>query len=675
MTLPKMKDVSQIDWLIPRYDTIPELLKQHARWKFWTLDGEGKKVARKATEQKDRNIDANKSSNWSNWDQIIAASQKYNGPAFSLGSVDNGPTFPGIDLDGCRNPETGVIDGWAWSVIRSINSYTEISPSRRGVKIFLTGALPEDAPQGKVFKLEIYDRKRYFTVTGHHLPGTPTTVEPREAELRELYARQRSTDIVELAKLFGFFKQDRGEWVDIICPWADEHSTPDGTTDVSLHRGADGEIDVFKCLHASHDGKKTLADIRKLFQLKGSHSGFICNKNGNIIADNQENIRRAWDKLGISLSHNVFALTMFATQSNVTKQLDDAVLDRSWFLIDEEFHFKPSSQYYERLMYDTARGRPFHPVLDYLNGLRWDGVPRIDLWLTTYGQAKDTKLNRAFAAKTLIAAVKRVKQPGCKKDELLILIGPKQGTLKSTSIRTLCPDEAWFSDDLPLNVDSKELIERTSGKWLIEVSDLQGYSDRQLEKLKASLSRQTDGPVRLAYAHIPEQVPRQHLAIGTTNKRAFLKDATGNRRFWPVEVVQLDIAALRRDRDQLWAEAVVRLAGGESIELDPSLWDAAAKQQQLRQIDDAWVEVLRDHLNLNTDKPSDRVLVEDIWMALGIAAEHRSKQANDRLHDTMQALGYVKKHARGIKSDDPLSAMVKTRWCLVAGQGELDEES
>ena len=222
---PKADD-SLPPWLLPRYDLTPLLLKQHDRWMFWTLDGEAKKVPRSVVEQKDRNTNPNNPVKWSSRDKLIAASQKYRGPGFALGSVDNGPTFAGIDLDKCRNPKTGTIQEWAWKVIRAVNSYTEISPSGTGVKISITGALrDEDKAQGKVYQLEIYDRKRYFTVTGHHLSGTPTTVEPRETELRDLYARQRSTDLVELTKLFGLFKQNRGEWVDILCPWADDHGT------------------------------------------------------------------------------------------------------------------------------------------------------------------------------------------------------------------------------------------------------------------------------------------------------------------------------------------------------------------------------------------------------------------------------------------------------------------
>ena len=514
-------------WLTPRYETMPLLLKQYDRWMFWKPDGEGKKTPRSITDQKDRNIDPNNPAKWSSWDKLIAASQKYCGPGFALGSVNSGPTFAGIDLDECRDPKTGVIQEWAWKVIHTVNSYTEISPSGTGVKIFITGALrEEDTKQDKVYQLEIYDRKRYFTVTGHHLAG-PTTVEPRETELRTLDARQRSTDLVELVKLFGLFKQDRGDKIDIFCPWAEDHSTPDGSTDCSLHRDKDGVWDWFKCLHGSHSETKKLPEFLKLFPgVKGEHTGFICNAKGAIIADHQENIRHALEKLSFQLSYNVFAEKMLITKDGRTEVLDDALLDRTWLLVDEECHFRGTFAFFKTVVFDTARRWCFHPVQVYLNSLTWDGVPRIDRWLETYGGAEDSEYLRAISAIVLMAAVRRIRQPGCKYDEMLVLES-EQGLDKSSALRALCPNDDWFSDDLPLNVDAKRLIEATLGKWIIEASDLAGKRKADREHLKSLLSRQEDGPVRMAYMHIPGSRRRHFIILGTTNSDAYLNDPTG----------------------------------------------------------------------------------------------------------------------------------------------------
>lgn len=256
-------------WLTPIYENIPALLREHDRWFLWTLDGEARKVPRAVRSPHGTSINAHNPKHWCSLDKLLSAKEKLNGPGFELGPVEGGPTFAGVDLDGCRDPVTGKIDEWAQGIIAYFNSYTEISPSGTGVKIFLTGALAEeDVSQRKVYKLEIYDRLRYFTVTGHHLANTPTTVESREPQLRDLYARQQSTDLIELCKLFGLYLRDAGEWVNITCPWSAEHSEVDHDRDAALHRDAEGHVNGFKCFHSSHAETKKLPDVLKRFAIK-----------------------------------------------------------------------------------------------------------------------------------------------------------------------------------------------------------------------------------------------------------------------------------------------------------------------------------------------------------------------------------------------------------------------
>jgi predicted P-loop ATPase len=322
---------------------------------------------------------------------------------------------------------------------------------------------------------------------------------------------------------------------------------------------------------------------------------------------------------------------------------------------------------FTRVVKAEAREHKVHPIRDYLARLQWDRIPRLDRWLTTYGQAKDTTYVRAVGALVLIAAVRRVRQPGCKFDEFLILIS-NQGLNKSTALRTLCPDDSWFSDDLPLGVDAKGVIERTRAKWLIEASDLQGYARSQVEHLKAMLSRQTDGPARLAYARESVEVHRQFVLVGTTNHGQFLRDRTGNRRFWPVQVKSFDIPALLRDRDQLWAEAAHREAAGESIRLTRELWPVAACEQAARQVEDRWADILREVLVVD-GKLADRIVLGTVWDALGISVDRSDERASERVNAIMQSLGYEKKNARGKTDGD---TRVAKRWCLTGQPEQLD---
>jgi predicted P-loop ATPase len=258
----------------------------------------------------------------------------------------------------------------------------------------------------------------------------------------------------------------------------------------------------------------------------------------------------------------------------------------------------------------------------------------------------------------LIAAVRRVRVPGAKFDELPIFEG-EQGTGKSTGLRALCPDEDWFSDDLPLGVDAKQIIERTSGRWIIEAAELHGNRGREAEALKAFLSRQVDGPVRLAYARMPTTAPRQFILIGTTNSRVgYLKDSTGARRFWPVVVRQFDVKAVARDRDQLWAEAAHREAAGSSIRLDPALWRAAAAAQEERRAIDPWEVVLEPLLAGDGLTTVEHVPVNAIWAALKFEdAKHLDNRHAARVDAIVQRHGFTTKKRVRIAG--------KPEWCWV----------
>ena len=238
----------------------------------------------------------------------------------------------------------------------------------------------------------------------------------------------------------------------------------------------------------------------------------------------------------------------------------------------------------------------------------------------------------------LTAAVRRVLHPGCKFDEMLVLESGAQGMFKSSALQALCPDPEWFSDDLPLNVPSKEIIERTLGKWIIEASDLSGMRASQVEHLKGMLSRQVDGPVRMAYARLPVEEPRQFIIIGTTNSYTYLNDQTGNRRFWPVRVEAFDLPWITRHRDQVWAEAAHREAADVSIRLDPALYADAAEQQAARTTDHPWTDTLR---TAYAERDAGvRITPEDIWVELTVPLERRNAAGARIVAGIMQALGY-----------------------------------
>jgi predicted P-loop ATPase len=233
----------------------------------------------------------------------------------------------------------------------------------------------------------------------------------------------------------------------------------------------------------------------------------------------------------------------------------------------------------------VAREHPFHPIRDYLDSLKWDGINRLDDWLAFYLGAEPSGYMRAVGAKFLIGGAARIHKPGVKNDTCLILEGP-QGTLKSTALRTLAGSD-FFSDDIA-DLGSKDSVLQTRGVWIIELSELDAMTRGEASRVKAFMSRQVDR-IRPPYGRRVIEAPRECIFAGTVNKDNYLKDETGGRRFWPVKCGAIKIPELGRDRDQLWAEACERLRLGETWWLDSeALVGAAAEEAQARYDADPW---------------------------------------------------------------------------------------
>jgi phage/plasmid primase-like uncharacterized protein len=199
----------------------------------------------------------------------------------------------------------------------------------------------------------------------------------------------------------------------------------------------------------------------------------------------------------------------------------------------------------------VTREHTYNPVVEYLDSLVWDGVPRLEGWLSTYFGATSTEYVKLVGRFFMISAVARIYQPGCKVDYTLILEGAQGGT-KSTAISILGGE--WFSDSLP-HINSKDCSQHLRGKWFIELAELASLARVSIEDTKRFLSRKKE-KYRPVYGRLEVDEGRTCVFIGTTNEHAYLNDPTGGRRFWPIECGAINTKQLKADRDQLFAEAV-----------------------------------------------------------------------------------------------------------------------
>lgn len=245
----------------------------------------------------------------------------------------------------------------------------------------------------------------------------------------------------------------------------------------------------------------------------------------------------------------------------------------------------------------VAQQHSFHPVRDYLNGCTWDGQPRVDTLLIDYLGAEDSEYTRAVTRKALVAAVARVFRPGIKFDYMLTIRGT-QGIGKSAIIAKLAGE--WFSDTFT-TMQGKESYEQVQGVWIMEIGELAGMRKAEAETIKLYITKQTDR-FRPAYGRRLQEFPRQCIFIGTTNENQFLRDTTGNRRFWVVDTPnepERDLwDELTDDTVRLiWAEAVELYKKGEKLFLPKKLEETAREVQEAYEEENPKAGIVAEYLD------------------------------------------------------------------------------
>ena len=366
----------------------------------------------------------------------------------------------------------------------------------------------------------------------------------------------------------------------------------------------------------------------------------------------------------------IFVFNEFSLQITLTKcpPWDSADKFKPHSVTDEDITFcqaqlehyglAPKFDGTRKAIMAAASKRAFHPARTFFMELKdkWDGTKRLDRWLSYYMGVEPSEFASVVGRKWLIAAVRRVFQPGCKFDTMLILEGP-QNIGKSLALKELATfgGVSYFTDSVG-DIQRKEAAMVMHGVLIVELAELDALSKAEITQIKSWITRQEDH-YRPPYAATIRKAPRQCVLAGTVNPEgAYLKDSTGNRRFWPVWCTAVDLVALVNDREQLWAEAVIAHLDGEVLYLTGDEIGIANRAQEERYQDDIWADDLDLYISVHREV-SVRVICRDL---LSIPMERRNVVQEKRIIRHLTNRGWKRAQRRLDVTSDSLT------WCYIS---------
>ena len=307
----------------------------------------------------------------------------------------------------------------------------------------------------------------------------------------------------------------------------------------------------------------------------------------------------------------------------------DSSKSRVW--LEEEYDFeKLPTGLVDEAVAVAADLHAVHAVKEYLEPLKWDRVPRCKTWLLRYLGAEDNPVHRFVGQAWMVGAVRRIYEPGSQFDNVLVLEG-RQGARKTTALRVL--GGAWHAESIT-DLGSKDSLQTLRGKWIVEFAELDALGRVESSRIKQHISA-TNDVYRPSYGRRSITVPRQNVFAASCNPEKYLKDETGARRFWPVRVGTIDIDALVRDRDQLWAEAVHLYRQGEQCWATPDM-AYLTEAQEARFQDDPWEE----HVAIFCYGKRN-VLISEVLSSLRVEVPKQTQSEKNRVAKILGRLGFA----------------------------------
>lgn len=619
-------------------------VKKQKRWVLWNAEKVNGRMTKIPYTITGKRASSTNPDDWTTYAKARAA-LKLNGFGSGIGVIFTPEqTLLGIDIDHIINPETKKIEhekaAAIETLIKEASTYTETSPSGTGLHLYLSldGPLALEANRHAPF--EAYTSGRFFTYSetpftktkairnvstsealrllsliGYPWSASANAVAPKRAQaagslftdeevldhmfrskngeaIRKLYdgdtsAYDKDDSRADAALLnhFAFWTRKDQEQMDRL--WLASPLGKRAKTQKRIdyrNRSIAGAIKNCKEVYRTQE--------ERVFEEFGIEFLFTLNsRKEQVITQNTENIAR------ILREHPKFqGRFRYDAFTNAFEILDGAKWrafednDAVRIQTDISVTFECFQKVGKDMVYDAimlvAKERMYDSAIDYITGIQWDGVARLDTWLTSTFGTPDDVYHRAVASNWIKGMVKRITEPGCKFDYVLVLEG-EQGAKKSTSLHVLgkMPNGLSGHVETTMSTDSKDFFMQFSGKFIIEFSEGETLSRTEVKKMKAIITMQSD-KFREPYARISLDHPRRCVFAMTTNQDEYLKDETGNRRWLPVKVLkdEADIAWLEANRDQILGEAYHRLQAGESIYEFPK--EETIAQQEARRVSD-----------------------------------------------------------------------------------------
>jgi len=620
------------------------LKTQKREWVNWKLEPVRGVLTKVPYQPNGNKAASNRESTWSTYAEVKEKEHLFNG----IGIVFNG-TKVGIDLD--HVIENGaLVDKASRDLVDASNTYTEISPSGTGLHVIFNLSEPFSPisksykPNAK-YKYECYTEKRFFTVTENIFEGRDTvrTVDavtiveilsiigyPWKKEVKQTPTTLEVVGLQEDKILDTMFRASNGInakklWEGDSSLYNNDESAADMAFCNLLAFYSGKRADVIERLWlASPRGNREKTRTRKdyrdrtiaaaiaytenVFTADRSHDDAVeyitkKTKNGNQILLCTENIQtflNSSPQFAGRFRFDLFKQKIEFKKLDVWQDLQDADILYVQSIVSRVHPAfgMVSRTMVEDAVYSNAYSHSFDSVEEYISALVWDGVPRLDSWLSKAYAVPDDAYHRAVGSNWLKGMVHRAMVPGCKFDYVLVLEGP-QGSKKSMSLSALASPWHVETTQTP---DNKDFFMLFLGHLVVEFAEGETISRAETKKLKAIITMQED-VLRLPYAHTISTIKRRCVFAMTTNEEHYLKDDTGNRRWLPVTVgPKIDIEWIKQNREQLFAEAHYRVSVLKETTWEFPKEETEAAQAERRLVDPRAEEIEDWYISLSEEQ-------------------------------------------------------------------------